>query len=78
MVSVVVTRRRISILNDVIHLSLYLECFIRWWYSRKLHVLLSRTAYARSHRNCIRNVWLAAWRAVNGALYMGLSIMVSM
>ena len=51
MVSVVVARRRISFPNDLVHTSLYLGCFIRWQYSSRSPVSLSRTAYARSHRN---------------------------
>ncbi len=74
MVSVVVVRRRISVPNDLVYTSLYLGCFMRWRYSRRLPVLLMRTAYARSHKNCSGYFLEAACFAVNRALYPGISM----
>jgi hypothetical protein len=78
MVSVVVARRRISVPNDLVHTSLYLKCFMRWWYSRRPPVLLLRTAYGRLHKNCSGYFFEAAYFVVNGALYPGISMHCSM
>ena len=52
MVSAVVVRRGISVPNDLVHMSLYLGYFMRWWYSRRSPVLLLRTAYAGILSQC--------------------------
>jgi hypothetical protein len=74
MVSVVVARQHISILNDLVYMTLYLECFMRWRYSKRLPVSLSGTAYVRSHKNCSGYYFETACFAVNGALYPGISM----
>jgi hypothetical protein len=67
----------ISVTNDFVHMSLYLVCFMRWWYSRRLPVSLSKTAYARSHKNGSGYFLEAACFRVN-ALYPGISMHCSM
>ncbi len=77
MVFVTVARHLISFPNDLLHVSLYLGCLMRWRYSNRSPVSSSRTAYAKSHRNC-NGYWRdAAWRAVKGAVYLFISIMWS-
>ena len=67
-VSVVVARRLISFPKELLHVSLYLGCLIRWRYSSRSPVSSSRTAYARSQRNCSGKVRDAACRGENGAV----------
>ena len=78
LVSVVVVRRHISVPNVFVYTSLYLGCFMRWRYSRRLPVSSLRTAYARSHRNWRGYFLDATCRVVNWALYPCISMYWSM
>ena len=78
MVSVVVVSQHISVPNDFVQTLLYLGCFIRCRYSRRLPILSSRTAYARSQRNWRRYFLDAARCAVKVAVYPGISMHWSM
>ncbi len=64
-VSVVVANRLISFPNELLHVSLYFGCLMRWRYSSRLPVSLSRNAYARLQRNCKGKVRDAACCGVN-------------
>jgi hypothetical protein len=49
-VSVVVANCLISFPKELLHVSLYFGCLMRWRYSSRSPVSSLRTAYARSHR----------------------------
>ena len=78
MVSVVVTRRRISVPKDFIQTSLYFGCFIRWRYSRSFPVSSSRMADAASCKNLRGKRRDAACCAVKGERCASTSKAVSM
>ncbi len=52
MVSVIIAKHLISILNDLLHVALYFGYLMRCRYSRRSPVLLLSTALAKLHRNC--------------------------
>ncbi len=52
--------------KDLLHMSLYFECFNRWQYSKRSPVLLSSTADAKSQRNCSGDLRNAACWVVKG------------
>jgi hypothetical protein len=79
LVSFVVARRRISVPNDLLHISLYFGHLTRCQFSSRSPVLPLSTALARLYRNCSGYFCEAACCGVNGVtLLPGSSIMCIM